>query len=174
LVDACPACLEVEREPSQAEQLAASHPGRGRQPPEGEQAIVGDVAEESAELLLRPSSSFALRRRWWICGCGRIARELPPTNGVPQDADLVSADELGRPINPTRVTEAFLRHRKALGLTVGTLHTLRHTHTTLALSHGVPVHVVAARIGDRPETVLRTLRICSRRATRKRLNRSLG
>jgi integrase len=33
---------------------------------------------------------------------------------------------------------------------------LRHTHTTHALSSGVPVHVVAARIGDRPETVLKT------------------
>jgi integrase len=32
---------------------------------------------------------------------------------------------------------------------------LRHTHTTAALSSG-PVHVVAARIGDRPETVLKT------------------
>ena len=38
----------------------------------------------------------------------------------------------------------------------GTLHVLRHTHATLALTNGVPLHVVAARLGDRPETVLRT------------------
>jgi integrase len=37
----------------------------------------------------------------------------------------------------------------------GSLHVLRHTHATLALTNGVPVHVAAARIGDRPETVLR-------------------
>ncbi len=72
------------------------------------------------------------------------------------DADLVFCDELGRPINPTRLTEAFLRHRKTAGIPAGTLHILRHTHTTHALSSGVPVHVVAARIGDRPETVLKT------------------
>jgi integrase len=36
------------------------------------------------------------------------------------------------------------------------LHVLRHTHATLALTSGVPVHVVAARIGDRPESVLAT------------------
>jgi integrase len=35
------------------------------------------------------------------------------------------------------------------------LHVLRHTHSTLTLTNGVPVHVVAARIGDHPETVLR-------------------
>jgi integrase len=35
------------------------------------------------------------------------------------------------------------------------LHTLRHTHATDLLSNGVPVHVAAARIGDRAETILR-------------------
>jgi hypothetical protein len=69
------------------------------------------------------------------------------------DHDLVFADEVGAPIYPQRLTEAFLRHRKAAGLTSGSLHVLRHTHATLALTNGV--HVVAARIGDRPETVLR-------------------
>jgi integrase len=71
------------------------------------------------------------------------------------DLDLVFADELGGTIYPSRLTEAFLRHRKAAKLTTGTLHILRHTHATLALTNGIPVHVVAARIGDRPETVLR-------------------
>lgn len=72
------------------------------------------------------------------------------------DVDLVFCDELGLPIYPQRLTEAFKRHREAAGITSGTLHILRHTHATLALTHGVPVHVVAARLGDRPETVLRT------------------
>jgi integrase len=72
-----------------------------------------------------------------------------------QDADLIFADELGGSIYPQRLTEAFLRHRKAAGLTSGTLHVLWHTHATLALTNGVPLHVVAARLGDRPETLLR-------------------
>jgi integrase len=71
------------------------------------------------------------------------------------DRDLVFADELGGPIYPNRLTETFLARRKAAGLATGTLHILRHSHATLALTNGVPVHVVAARIGDRPETVLR-------------------
>jgi integrase len=39
-------------------------------------------------------------------------------------------------------------------VTTGSLHILRHTHATLALTKGVPLHVLAARIGDRAETVL--------------------
>jgi integrase len=33
---------------------------------------------------------------------------------------------------------------------------LRHTAATLALTSGVPVHIVAARLGDTPQTVLGT------------------
>jgi len=72
------------------------------------------------------------------------------------DRDLVFCDELGGSIYPQRLGEAFVAHRKAAGLSVGTLHVLRHTHATLALTNGVPLHVVAARLGDRPETLLRT------------------
>ena len=32
---------------------------------------------------------------------------------------------------------------------------MRHTVATLALTDGVPLHIVAARIGDDPNTVLR-------------------
>ena len=71
-----------------------------------------------------------------------------------EDSDLVFADELGRPIYPTKLTTAFQRHRKAASVTTGSLHILRHTHATLALTNGVPLHVLAARIGDRAETVL--------------------
>ena len=39
---------------------------------------------------------------------------------------------------------------------MGTLHVLRHTAATLALTHGVPVHIVAARLGDDPKTILGT------------------
>ena len=73
-----------------------------------------------------------------------------------EDGDLVFADALGRPIHPQRLSEAFLHHRKAAGLPSGTLHVLRHTAATRALTSGVPVHVVAARLGDNANTVLAT------------------
>lgn len=50
------------------------------------------------------------------------------------------------------------RHSRRVhrGSATGTVHTLRHTHITIALTEGVPVHVVAARAGDPPEQVLST------------------
>jgi integrase len=72
------------------------------------------------------------------------------------DQDLVFADELGGPIHPQRLTEWFSKHRKAARIPTGTLHILRHTAATLALTSGVPVHIVAARLGDTPQTVLGT------------------
>jgi integrase len=72
------------------------------------------------------------------------------------DHDLVFATELGGVIHPQRLTEWFARHREAAGIPTGTLHTLRHTAASLALTSGVPVHIVAARLGDDPTTVLST------------------
>jgi integrase len=51
-------------------------------------------------------------------------------------------------------SDAFRRHRRAAGLATGTLHVLRHTAASLLLTDGVPLHVVAARLGDNPATVL--------------------
>jgi integrase len=72
------------------------------------------------------------------------------------DHDLVFADELGAPINPERLSEWFVSHRKAAGIPTGSLRVLRHTAATLTLTSGVPVHIVAARLGDNPKTVLST------------------
>ena len=52
------------------------------------------------------------------------------------------------------LTRQFSEHRKVAGIPTGTLHVLRHTAASLALTAGVPVHIVAARLGDDPKTVL--------------------
>jgi integrase len=54
------------------------------------------------------------------------------------------------------LTGWFAKHRKSADIPTGSLHTLRHTAATLALTSGVPVHIVAARLGDRPEQILKT------------------
>jgi integrase len=72
------------------------------------------------------------------------------------DRDLVFCDELGGTIHPNRLTDWFKRRREDAGIPTGTLHILRHTAATLALTSGVPVHIVAARLGDDPKTVLST------------------
>ena len=73
-----------------------------------------------------------------------------------QDGDLVFCDELGGPIHPDHLSAWFVKCRREAGVPTGTLHTLRHTAATLALTSGVPVHIVAARHGDDPNTVLST------------------
>jgi integrase len=83
-----------------------------------------------------------------------LERDL--AGAVYDDADLVFGDELGTPVHPQRLTEWFRRHRKAAGIPNGSLHILRHTAATVALTAGVPVHIVAARLGDDPKTVLST------------------
>jgi integrase len=73
-----------------------------------------------------------------------------------QDRGLVFPRHDGTPRNPAAVTDAFARLVKRTGLPPVTLHSLRHSHATALLEQGVPVHSVAARIGDRPDVMLRT------------------
>lgn len=86
----------------------------------------------------------------------RLERDL--AGPVYVDQDLVFCDELGGIVHPQRLTDAFSAHRKAAGIPIGSLHILRHTSATLALtaSPPVPLHVVAGRLGDDPKTVLST------------------
>ena len=74
------------------------------------------------------------------------------------DDDLLFCDELGPCIRPGSLSEVFLRHRKAAKIPLGSLHILRHTSATLALTANppVPLHVVAGRLGDDPKTILGT------------------
>jgi integrase len=73
-----------------------------------------------------------------------------------RDDDLVFCDQPSNDIYPSRLTEWFGQHRDSAAFRTGTLRTLRHTAATLALSSGVPVHIVAARFGDDARTVLTT------------------
>jgi integrase len=72
------------------------------------------------------------------------------------DGDLVFCDELGHLIQPKALTGRFSAERKAAGIPTGSLHILRHTAATLALtaSPPVPLHIVAGRLGDDPTTLL--------------------
>jgi integrase len=75
---------------------------------------------------------------------------------VYEDHDLIFANALGRPLSPQRITAAFRQHREAAGIRSGRLHDVRHTHATHLLTRGVPVHIVAARLGHAsPVTTMR-------------------
>jgi integrase len=69
--------------------------------------------------------------------------------------ELVFTSPLGDMVNPDSFSEAF--GNKAVSIKPITFHGLRHTHLTLLLKSGVPVHVVAARAGHaKPSITLDT------------------
>jgi integrase len=69
------------------------------------------------------------------------------------DNDLVFSTWDGRVRKPNAVTRAFKDDATAAGLPHLTLHGLRHTHVSKLLANGVPVNVVAQRVGHANPTV---------------------
>ena len=64
------------------------------------------------------------------------------------DADQhVFTDEHGQRIRPQRLTTTFRRIALAAGVPNIGVHGLRHTAATLMLNNGVPIHIVANRLG---------------------------
>jgi integrase len=72
------------------------------------------------------------------------------------DHDLLFSSEIGAPLSPKAVSEAFHRHREAAGLPYYRLHDLRHACASHLLGSGRPLHAVAARLGNSPAIVLKT------------------
>jgi integrase len=75
-----------------------------------------------------------------------------------EDHDLVFCNELGGTIHPDTLSARFTKHRNDADIPSGSIHVLRHTAATLALTATppVPLHVVAGRLGDDPRTLLGT------------------
>jgi integrase len=95
--------------------------------------------------------------------------------GIPDDADVdfslvplpakalmfPGAPEAGTdfdfevPRNPRNFSKEFARRADLLGFGTTRFHDLRGIHSTALLDSGIPVHIVAQRIGDDPATLLR-------------------
>jgi integrase len=69
------------------------------------------------------------------------------------DARWVFSGEAGEPLNPNTVSYEFRKAVAASGLRAIPLHGLRHTHATILLSAGVPVHIVSSRLGHSNPTI---------------------
>lgn len=67
--------------------------------------------------------------------------------------DLLWTRQDGRPATPDCVTKTFATLTAALEVPRLKLHELRHSHATVLLRDGVPVHVVAKRLGHRDPSV---------------------
>lgn len=63
------------------------------------------------------------------------------------DSGYVFTDESGQPLHADHVANRFDRLVRKASVPTIRFHDLRHTHATLLLKAGVPVHVVAQRLG---------------------------
>lgn len=82
--------------------------------------------------------------------------------------------QLGQPLGPTHIGERLMdRLIEKAGVKRITIHGLRHTVATLMLNAGIPVHQVAARLGDRETTIMETYAHCLKDAHREAA-RTLG
>jgi integrase len=71
--------------------------------------------------------------------------------------ELVFTTPMGDIIRPDTVSDTFASKVARAGIRPVTFHGLRHTHITLLLKSGVPVHVVSARAGHaKPSITLDT------------------
>jgi integrase len=73
--------------------------------------------------------------------------------GAYVDGGQVVVWEDGGPVLPDYLTKRFLSDQEGLKLPRMTLHGTRHTHATTLLRKGVPVYVVAKRLGHKDASV---------------------
>lgn len=71
-----------------------------------------------------------------------------------EDWNLVFTNQNGEPHHPDVVTRSFRAFIERCGLPRIRLHDIRHTHATVMLAHGVPLHVVSARLGHSAQVTL--------------------
>ena len=72
------------------------------------------------------------------------------------ETGFIFTREDGQPIYPTTPTAFFQKVRKQANLPQLPFHSLRHTHATELLRSGIPAYIVAKRLGDEVQTVLKT------------------
>jgi integrase len=146
-------CVDLQARRVRVEQQLIPHPGKCEHCGEKHSVSFGQPKSQRSErtIALDDETVLALRRHLLA---QQLERAIAGDAYV--DHDLLFADGLGGPIHPQRISEWFLHRRKAAKIPVGSIHVLRHTHATIALTEGIPLHVVAARLGDDPKTVLTT------------------
>jgi integrase len=69
------------------------------------------------------------------------------------DTGLLFTWQDGTPVLPDYLSKAFVKLQAGLGLPRLVLHGLRHSHATIMLRDGVPVHIVAKRLGHKDPSV---------------------
>jgi integrase len=77
-----------------------------------------------------------------------------------KSGEYVFASEIGEPIAHPTYYNAWRRTLRRLKIKGFKVHSLRHTHISTLLRQGIALNIVARRVGDKPETILRTYAHC--------------
>lgn len=77
-----------------------------------------------------------------------------------KSGEYVFASEIGEPITHPTYYNAWRRTLRRLDIKGFKVHSLRHTHISTLLRGGIALNIVARRVGDKPETILRTYAHC--------------
>jgi len=73
--------------------------------------------------------------------------------GYEDTEGIVFTKENGSRPTPNSASKAFLRAQAGLGLPRISFHEMRHSHATILLRDGVPVHIVSRRLGHKDPSV---------------------
>lgn len=73
------------------------------------------------------------------------------------DDDFVFTTTYGRPIHPRNINRVWKSIMASAGVRYFKPHTLRHHQATILLAAGVPLHVVAKRLGHKDAMVTATV-----------------
>jgi|694.fasta_scaffold56643_4 integrase len=88
------------------------------------------------------------------------AQERLKAGGVWQSGDYVFCSQIGAPLAHSTYYNAWRRTLRRLEVKGFNVHSLRHTHISTLLRQGIALNIVARRVGDKPETILRTYAHC--------------
>jgi len=117
------------------------------------QRVEGTTKGDRARVVSIDAGTVAVMREHRM----RQLAERLKAGGLWTDTDHVFVSECGGLLSPDTVSQRMPRLVKAAGLPHARLHDLRHLHATTLLLAGVPVHVVANRLGHRDASI--TLRV---------------
>jgi integrase len=124
---------------------------RNRVPVKGQGVIVTSAKTKRIRVIdLDPATVEVLR--------GVIWQGVSPADitGEPDPQRWLFLND-GAPLNPNTMSYEWRKAIKAAGARHIPLHGLRHTHATILLSAGVPVHIVAARLGHATPVITMTV-----------------
>jgi len=122
----------------------------------GEATVKGSLVRRDGHLVIADTKSLRSRRTVSLSPAllqflakhqDLQAQERSTAANLWTDTGFVFATELGQPADPRNLLRATGIASKKAGLPPVGVHTLRHTYATIALLHGVPLHVVSRNLG---------------------------